>query len=181
MQEVLHIHAEHQLSWEKPTRRDSWGNNKSCQAAPRLQLPLGDLRAFSSFPKTAPVTHECFWVSSSLKFTLVPAPIANAKLILKLPLRRLSQLLHQSLHTRKTSVTEQENHINCVLKLPLWALHTNGLIFVFKISICYWKTGREEKSRCYPKHHNSLGKGRLRVTAICLSTVGNKDVKAEWS
>lgn len=149
MAEVLHIHVEYQLSWEKPTRRDSRENNKSWQAAPQLPLPLGDLRVFSSFLKTAPVTHECFWVPASLKSTLVPAPIANAKLIFKLQLRRLSQLLHQSLHTRKTSVTEQENHINCVLKLPLWALHTNVLIFVFKISICYWKTGREHKSRCY--------------------------------
>lgn len=166
MQEVLHIHAEHQLSWKKTTRRDSRGNNKSWQAAPQLQLPLGDSRVFSSFLKTAPVTHECFWVPASLKFTLLPAPIANAKLIFKLQLRSLSQLLHQSLHTRKTSVTEQENHINCVLKLPLWALHTNVLIFVFKISICCWKAGREEKSRCYPKHHNSLGKGRLWVTGI---------------
>lgn len=168
MQEILHIYIEHQLSWEKPTRRDSWGNNKSWEAAPRLQLPLGDLRVFSSFLKTAPVTHECFWVPASLKSTLVPAPIANAKLIFKL-LRRLSQLLHQSLHTRKTSVTEQENHINCVLKLPLWALHTNALIFVFKVSICYWKTGREQKNQMLPKAPRQFRKRK--AAGHCLSTV----------
>lgn len=165
MQEILHIPVEHQLSWEKPTRRDSWGNNKSWHAAPQLQLPLGDLRVFSSFLKTAPVTHDCFWVSASLKSMLVPAPIANAKLIFKFQLRRLSQLLHQSLHTRKTSVTEQENHINCVLKLPLWALHTNGLIFVFKISICYWK---RTENQMLPKAPHSLGKGGSLASACPL-------------
>jgi len=66
---------------------------------------------FSSFLKTVPVMLQCFWVPALLKSTLLPAPTAGTKLIFKLRLRRLSQLLHQSLHTRKTSVTEQENYI----------------------------------------------------------------------
>lgn len=39
---------------------DCHGDNKSWQTAPQLQLPLGDVRQFSSFLKTAPVTHQCF-------------------------------------------------------------------------------------------------------------------------
>lgn len=50
---------------------------------------------------------------------LVPALAATTKAMHKLGLKGLSQLLQQSLHTRKTSVTEQENYINCVLKLLL--------------------------------------------------------------
>lgn len=50
---------------------------------------------------------------------LVPASAATTNAMHKLGLKGLSQLLQQSLHTRKTSVTEQENYINCVLKLLL--------------------------------------------------------------
>lgn len=170
MQEDLRI-LEDWSSPTKPTRRDCQGDNKAGKLLLDFSLPLDDVKEFSSFLKRVPVMLQRFWVPALLKSTLLPAPIAGAKSIFKLRLRRLSQLLHQSLHTRKTSVTEQENYINCVLKLPLWALHTNVLIFVFKISICYWKTGREHKSGCYPKQRNSSGKGRLQVTGICPSTV----------
>lgn len=108
----------------------------------------GDRSKFSSSLKTAQATRQCLGEPDLLKPTLSPAPVATTKLICKLRLKRLSQLLHQSLHTRKTSVTEQENYINCVLKLPLWALHTNALILVFKTSICCgkedWKKAGEQ-------------------------------------
>lgn len=115
---------------------------------PWFQQHHGDRSKFSSSLKTAQATSQRLRESDLLKPTLSPAPVATTKLICKLRLKRLSQLLHQSLHTRKTSVTEQENYINCVLKLPLWALHTNVLILVFKTSICcgkeVWKNAVEQ-------------------------------------
>lgn len=132
----------------------------------------GDRSKFSSSLKTPQATRQCLGEPDLLKPTLSPAPVATTKLICKLRLKRLSQLLHQSLHTRKTSVTEQENYINCVLKLPLWALHTNVLILVFKTSICCGrKAGRKQESRCHPKQRNCPGKGRVQTTGVCAPTV----------
>lgn len=58
-------------------------------------------------------------VPALLEPMLVAAPAATTKAMCKVGQKGLSQLLQQSLHTRKTSVTEQENYINCVLKLLL--------------------------------------------------------------
>jgi len=90
---------------------------------------------------------------------LVAAPAATTKAMCKVGQKGLSQLLQQSLHTRKTSVTEQENYINCVLKLLLWALHTNVLTLVFKTSICYWRLKERRRADCHPTQRDALEKG----------------------
>lgn len=108
----------------------------------------------------------------------VPASAATTNAMHKLGPKGLSQLLQQSLHTRKTSVTEQENYINCVLKLLLWALHTNALTLVFKTSICYWRL--KERRRADATQHNAMlqGKKEGRWPAMSISARLHTHVKA---